>query len=515
MGNYISIQQDSSNTNLSSDLATSLTSNPQQNLFHFENLTFDSTFESGNLMYVDKISEDLYHLWIAPDCYQTQYETKNRVWFYFKVTGPPLPEEVSSRQITFRLVNMNKLEQKNYKEGMVPVYSSPRNNHAWDYIPTPLTDFQTGNSRNIEIEFQYNFNSLEIQQGVFFAFTFPYTHSDCLEFMATLEKNYNQHPSIYLQRDILTYSLKGLRIDSLVLTKNHKVPQILLNHTLNKSLLFGNKRYIIVAARVHAAESPANFMLQGLINSLLNLDDPVSQILLENFVFVVVPMLNPDGVYNGHYRMDIKGRDLNRSYIRYEEDPEDHPSTYALMEIARYLSESGKLAMFLDFHAHSNQNSGFLIGRFTKNLDIRREMRLFARVMDIYSKNFDFNSCKYTTEKESLEEGRQGVASICVQEKTNILHSYTFESGYHMTEKDQDRYCEEKNMLRDLGVKKMTRMGIKDFEEMGECVRHAICEVLLGQHPDSMVNKTWFGSVEDLRSQIANDLLKEQEEKGN
>ena len=32
------------------------------------------------------------------------------------------------------------------------------------------------------------------------------------------------------------------------------------------------------------------------------------------FVIKVVPMLNPDGVFHGHYRMDIFNQNLNRYY---------------------------------------------------------------------------------------------------------------------------------------------------------------------------------------------------------
>jgi murein tripeptide amidase MpaA len=33
------------------------------------------------------------------------------------------------------------------------------------------------------------------------------------------------------------------------------------------------------------------------------------------FVFMIVPMINVDGVYRGHFRMDIFGKNLNRFYI--------------------------------------------------------------------------------------------------------------------------------------------------------------------------------------------------------
>lgn len=39
--------------------------------------------------------------------------------------------------------------------------------------------------------------------------------------------------------------------------------------------------------------------------------DKMAQDLLSRFVFVFIPMVNPDGVFRGHHKLDALGQDLN------------------------------------------------------------------------------------------------------------------------------------------------------------------------------------------------------------
>ena len=77
---------------------------------------------------------------------------------------------------------------------------------------------------------------------------------------------------------------------------------------------FPNKPVVIIAARVHPGESQASHCLEGIIRFLMS-DDLRAYILRKHFQFLIVPMLNPDGVYYGYYRMDTNSINLNRYYV--------------------------------------------------------------------------------------------------------------------------------------------------------------------------------------------------------
>jgi murein tripeptide amidase MpaA len=55
-------------------------------------------------------------------------------------------------------------------------------------------------------------------------------------------------------------------------------------------------------------------MMRGTILFLTDPDSVEAAILRDNFVFKIIPMLNPDGVINGNYRCSLAGCDLNRRW---------------------------------------------------------------------------------------------------------------------------------------------------------------------------------------------------------
>ena len=88
----------------------------------------------------------------------------------------------------------------------------------------------------------------------------------------------------------------------------------------------------MITARVHPLETPSSLCMNGIIDFLMNATDARAYFLRKYFVFVLVPMLNPDGVVRGHCRMDVLNQNLNRYYK--EPTIEQQPSCYAIRKLA-------------------------------------------------------------------------------------------------------------------------------------------------------------------------------------
>jgi murein tripeptide amidase MpaA len=63
-------------------------------------------------------------------------------------------------------------------------------------------------------------------------------------------------------------------------------------------------------------------MCNGLIKYLFS-QSPEAEQLLEECVFYIVPIINPDGVIQGNFRCDSQGRNLNRFYD--DPSPQEQP----------------------------------------------------------------------------------------------------------------------------------------------------------------------------------------------
>jgi len=101
----------------------------------------------------------------------------------------------------------------------------------------------------------------------------------------------------FYNRSTLTRTIAGNRCDYLTVTSKDKDP---------KSAKAMAKKGVFFSARVHPGESNSSWIMKGLIDYLVS-QTTEAKALRENFVFKIVPILNPDGVINGNYRCCLSG----------------------------------------------------------------------------------------------------------------------------------------------------------------------------------------------------------------
>ena len=211
---------------------------------------------------------------------------------------------------------------------------------------------------------------------------------------------------VYYHRELLTRSIDGRRID-LVTISGEKgmlphteapLPELVeaglptAQHA-ERSRAFGSKPTFLLTSRVHPGETPASHVLDGTMCFLLS-DDPRARALRDAFVFKLIPMINPDGVYRGHYRSDALGVNLNRVYAAAE--PSHHPAVFAICALVRELNEAGALRLYVDCHAHSNKRGCFLFGNALPESAPMVENVLYARLVAENSRWLDFDGCVFS-----------------------------------------------------------------------------------------------------------------------
>lgn len=119
------------------------------------------------------------------------------------------------------------------------------------------------------------------------------------------------------------------------------------------------RRAIILTSRVHPGESNASFLMHGTLEFLTS-EDEGAQYLRNNFVFKVIPMLNPDGVIIGNYRCSLSCQDLNRQWIL--ANSKLFPENFAAKMMMRKTLESRDIMFYCDYHGHSRMKNLFMYG---------------------------------------------------------------------------------------------------------------------------------------------------------
>ena len=356
-------------------------------------LLFSSNFESGNLRYAIKCKTNEYDLILRHET----GSTKAYQWFYFRVMINENSDQVKLLKekpvVKFNIINLckkhiilnNKVRVLSYYNGGwsrdttkifyysndIPFLMDSNDTKNNNKISVNFNDsFSSGtnnnynmyefllnsnsnntfkekekdaNSQNFHtLTFSFDFSKITTDtKYVYFAYCYPYTYSQLSTYLTSL--------NIYK---------KILRMDSIGQTlDNNKLYMLIITNFEDSFDTLANKKAIIFTARVHPGESSSSFVIQGLIEFLLS-NEPKAISLRKNYIFKIVPMLNPDGVIRGNFRMNSVGKDLNRMWM--EENEENSPSVFYCHKMIQKTLNSRNIHFFCDFHGHSSKNNFFL-----------------------------------------------------------------------------------------------------------------------------------------------------------
>jgi hypothetical protein len=188
----------------------------------------------------------------------------------------------------------------------------------WSSVPTKLIEGQ-----KLEVKIHMASDSL------FVARLEPYTITD----LEALKSEISTHPLV-----------KIIEIGKTVEKRPVEIIRIGHANTPNR---------IVIRARAHAWEVGGNWVVQGLIRSLIR-DNYISNCYLDRYAVYIMPMANKDRVAHGGTRFNLAGMDLNRKWDK-PAHPKYSPENAAFESwLEQMIREGKKPDLAIDFHNDAN-----------------------------------------------------------------------------------------------------------------------------------------------------------------
>lgn len=271
-------------------------------------MRISSNFDAGNIKVISATSPDNIQLNINNDNQSDFYQ-----WFYFRLDGKPL--------VTHKIV-VSDLKGSAYPDGWVDYQAVASYDRVeWFRVDTEFD----GDSLTIEHTPEYD--------QTYFAYFAPYSYERHLDLLASAQTSFD------CKLEFLGETLDGRDMSVLQIGQPGD-----------------GKKSIWLTARQHPGETMAEWLIEGLLERLLDEDDGVARSLLEKAVFYVVPNMNPDGSARGHLRTNAVGTNLNREW--HEPSLERSPEVYYVMQ---KMAETG-VDMYLDVHGDEALPYNFVAG---------------------------------------------------------------------------------------------------------------------------------------------------------
>eukprot|EP01022_Parablepharisma_sp_SALTPOND_P016667 TRINITY_DN249_c1_g1_i1.p1 TRINITY_DN249_c1_g1~~TRINITY_DN249_c1_g1_i1.p1 ORF type:complete len:1041 (-),score=41.47 TRINITY_DN249_c1_g1_i1:2296-5418(-) len=415
-------------------------------------LIFDSNFECGNLEKAYAKSENEYDLYVCSDT-----NSVNRTqWFYFLVTNTKKGETVK-----FNIMNLSKYPHF-VKDGMKPLMFSEKEYKnmylSWtsskiDNVTTTKSPFKYSGTRFIHLAseqavdmdnslnngkrlgyYHYTLSFTHTfkydNDRVYFAFFKPYSYTRMTTFLRRMESAVEKEGVLY-KREKMCNSLLGLPVDLITITSLKEDP--------------ATKTYIVITARVHAAETAGSYKIQGILQFLLS-RNPIAISLRTHHIFLIVPLLNPDGVVFGNNRCSLAGNDMNRCWGNPSKKLE--PAIYRLKaKLNTIYNGASQILVYCDLHGHSKLYNSFLYACHKGTIGTLcswTKVRLLPRILAKRCHMLNYHQCSF-----KVEPSKANTARVIIWKEFKVVNSFTLESSqYAYTIGDEVMRFTERDYVR-------------------------------------------------------------------
>ena len=357
---------------------------------------------------------------------------------------------------------------------------------------------------------QFDFD-LPKNRYVLFSFCFPWSYEKNELFLKYIKENIKDK-SIYYHDEILTLSKEKRKIHLLTITStkniinNKKEPNLNgLFYDKNRcNLAIHDKHIIFITARVHPGETPGTHMFNGILKTLIDNENQMNKILLDNFIFKLIPIINVDGVSNGYFRLNSEGYNLNRCYLGPSQ--KINPENFAITKLFYYYSTNFKVRYYFDLHADMNTRGVYTFGNALKVFEEHVENVLFSFIFKINSSHVDFSHCIFTQRSMGSKakndlQGKEATSRVQFYQKTGLIHTYTVESTYYKGKFNKNNIEDESGEI----------YLIKDFEKTGSDLLKSILDYEKLSLSDNLL-RSEYQTLENARKHIA-QIVKFNEER--
>ncbi len=271
-----------------------------------------ANFDAGNIEVISLENKQDIQLSIRPDAGGEFFQ-----WFNFRLSG-----EIGDHYV-LNIMNAGEASYVKGWENYQAVASYDRED--WFRLPTTYKDGKL----SITVDMAYD--------NIQIAYFAPYSYERHQDLLATVQ----MHP-------LATLEHLGETLDKRDLT--------LVKIGNGDSSSDVNKRSIWIIARQHPGETMAEWLIEGLLYSLLDEDNATAKQLLEKANVYIVPNMNPDGSVRGHLRTNAAGANLNREW--------SNPSLERSPEVFHVINkmEATGVDLFYDVHGDEALPYVFLAG---------------------------------------------------------------------------------------------------------------------------------------------------------